>query len=239
MRIDFRECITYYSHKTRKGEALGYLTGIMYLSPARESGRGNLCPWSTGLCRRWCLKRSGKMRFDGAKRARIRRTRFFLSDRPGFLRRLRWELKGFRLRAAELGFRQVAIRLNGTSDVPWESVYPALMPGFSDVRFYDYTKSIHRIRAFAAGTLPANYHLTFSLSETERSEAEALEALALGVNVAAVFGEPIPGKWFARYPVIDGDHNDLRFLDPRPAVIALRPKGISLADRPRAKGFIL
>ena len=229
------ELITYDSHKTLKGEKLGYLSGIMYLSPAGESGQ-NMCFWSSPLCRRWCLRRAGKMRFDSARKARIDRTRFFLYNRQQFRRRLSSEILAFSRRAQREGFRKVVIRLNGTSDVPWESVYPDLFPEFPMVQFMDYTKSPQRARAFARGEMPDNYHLTFSLSETRESEECALGLLALGVNVAAVFGEP-PDLW-RDYPVIDGDRNDLRFLDPRPAVVGLSPKGIAAADLVKAGGFI-
>jgi hypothetical protein len=73
--------------------------------------------------------------------------------------------------------------------------------------------------------LPANYHLTFSRSE--ENEATALELLARGVNVAAVFAGDKPAIWNG-FAVIDGDEHDLRQLDPRGErgfVIALSPKG--------------
>ena len=39
------------------------------------------------------------------------------------------------------------------------------------------------------------------------------------------------------YPVIDGDRNDLRFLDPAPCIVALRAKGAGA--RRDTTGFVL
>jgi hypothetical protein len=59
--------------------------------------------------------------------------------------------------------------------------------------------------------LPANYHLTFSRSET--NEDKAVELLGQGNNVAVVFAER-PATWHG-FDVIDGDEHDLRHLDPQ------------------------
>jgi hypothetical protein len=72
--------------------------------------------------------------------------------------------------------------------------------------------------------LPANYHLTFSRSES--NEADCIKLLDRGVNVAAVF-QTVPASWQG-FNVIDGDKHDLRQLDPRGpigTVIGLLPKG--------------
>src|SRR5262249_14983912 len=91
-------------------------------------------------------------------------------------------------RATREGLTPV-VRLNGTSDLPWERISGysgrSLMARFPSVQFYDYTKNPHRMRAFLAGELPANYHLTFSRSEC--NTADALNMLARGGNVAVVF----------------------------------------------------
>jgi len=103
---------------------------------------------------------------------------------------------------------------------------------FPLVQFYDYTK-IPRPYLRARG----NYHVTFSLSES--NSATAIDALKHGVNVAAVFhvkrGQPLP-ETFLGAPVIDGDLHDLRFLDGyRGAVIGLRAKGKAKRD---TSGFV-
>ena len=54
-------------------------------------------------------------------------------------------------------------RLNGTSDIRWESIAidgaASIMALFPDVQFYDYTKLPNR------KNVPANYALTFSLAD--------------------------------------------------------------------------
>jgi hypothetical protein len=103
------------------------------------------------------------------------------------------------------------------------------MQAFPHVQFYDYTKiPITRRR-----NRPANYHLTFSLSE--RNEADAKRALTAGVNVAAVFPTRDFPPTYLGTPVIVGDESDLRFTDPRGVVVALYAKGSAKHD---ASGFV-
>jgi hypothetical protein len=112
----------------------------------------------------------------------------------------------------------LAIRLNGTSDLPWEKIRATharnLMEQFPSVQFYDYTKIPGR-------TTPDNYHLTFS--EDEHNLDQCLAWLARGGNVASIFDGPMPSHHLG-YPVVDGDAHDLRFLDPTPSVIGLKLK---------------
>lgn len=71
--------------------------------------------------------------------------------------------------------------------------------------------------------MPANYHLTFSRSETNHDKA--MELLGKGVNVAIVF-DKLP-KTFAGFPVINGDDTDLRHLDPKGVIVGLKYKKIT------------
>jgi hypothetical protein len=90
---------------------------------------------------------------------------------------------------------------------------------FPDVQFYDYTKNYIRFEK----ELPANYHLTFSRSETNHDKA--MEILSKGFNVAIVF-DKLP-ETFAGYEVINGDENDLRFKDKKGVVVGLKYKKIT------------
>jgi hypothetical protein len=100
------------------------------------------------------------------------------------------------------------------------------------VQFMDYTKDIARV--LDPGR-PANYHLTFSRSEA--NEAECLRALETGHNVTVVFrAPPFPATLWG-YPVIDGDRDDLRFLDPAPCIVGLKAKGAGA--RRDTTGFVL
>lgn len=137
--------------------------------------------------------------------------------------------------AIAAGYEPV-FRLNGTSDIRWETVpvagYLNIFAMFPQVQFYDYTKLANR------KGIPSNYHLTFSLADGNADQAR--QALANGYNVAAVFRdkatvEAAIAGGFMGYPVANGDETDLRFLDPAGHVIALYAKGNAKADR---SGFV-
>jgi hypothetical protein len=84
-----------------------------------------------------------------------------------------------------------------------------------------------------------NYHLTFSRSETQRNQLLCDSALNQGVNVAAVFstkkGFDLPTE-YKGVKIIDGDENDLRFLDPKKCFVGLRAKGPAKKD---VSGFVI
>ena len=66
--------------KTVKGYNKGYLTAIMYLSPARLSGK-ELCAYRTKGCTIACLNVAGRGKFNTIQQARLKKTNFFLTDR--------------------------------------------------------------------------------------------------------------------------------------------------------------
>ena len=206
------------SIKIAKGEKRGILTAILYLSPATESGR-NLCPWATAGCAAACLGHSsGQMTFSTSKNSRIWKTALFLYARPVFDMLLHNEIDAHVRKAHALGFKP-AVRLNGTSDCLPAWSFAEAWPG---VQFYDYTKSVLRARRFAAAFYPANYHVTFSRSG--ENDAECIEILGLGGNVAVVFSGELPHRWQG-YPVLDADDTDLRFDDAPGHVAGLSFKG--------------
>jgi hypothetical protein len=163
--------------------------------------------------------------------ARKRKTRLFFENRPEFFRLLVKDIEaGIRL-AERKGLTPV-FRLNGTSDLKYEK-YPVnghanIFSLFPHVQFYDYTKQTNRTN------LPANYHLTFSRSET--NDLDARLALREGKNVAVVFSSPnFPSQYLGR-PVVSGEESDLRFLDPVNSVIGLKAKGKAKHD---TSGFVV
>jgi hypothetical protein len=243
----YRRLLTWQNAKTSKGESLGYYTGILYLSPANESGLMNTCVMASIECIAACLKASGRLNMPKSVQSRIEKTRLLFHARELFLDSLRWDIGMTIRRASQLGYCshckdvqtkrtgrnankcrmckgtletvKPAVRLNGTSDLPWLAML--LSAEFPDVVFYDYTKLPRpylRVRP--------NYRITFSYSG--HNLAESLDALSHGVNVAAVFnvpkGMPLPDSWQG-FPVIDGDTHDLRFLDATGVIVGLRPKG--------------
>jgi hypothetical protein len=224
--------LTVENAKTTKGESLGYLTGILYLAPASESRVMNTCAMASEGCKKACLFTAGRAAFIPAIiEARIRKTQWLFADRAGFMAQLRKDVAALVRKAAKLGLKP-AVRVNGTSDLPWMAMQ--LSTEFPTVTFYDYSKLPKpwlRTRA--------NYHITFSLSESNK--ADALDALSHGVNVAVVFntkkGQPLPATWEG-FDVINGDAHDLRFLDARPdhaVVIGLYRKGRAKKD---TSGFV-
>ena len=217
--------------KTSKGFALKFLTDILYLAPANEGGFGNLCVHASAGCLAVCLFTAGRGRMSNVRLGRIRKTRLFFTDKKAFFEQLRKDIVRGMKRAAKLGMTY-CVRLNGTSDIPWERL--GIMAEFPSVQFYDYTKSAARALAHARGEMPANYHLTFSRSES--NEVEALQVLAAGGNVAVVFDSAnYPATWNG-FNVVGGDESDLRFLDSKNVVVALYAKGKGKQDK---SGFVV
>lgn len=232
--------------KTRKGEVVGFLTGILYLAPHEVSGY-QVCPKASDGCKASCLYTAGHGIYRNVQEARINRTRWFFEGRDSFMVKLADDIAKLARKAAREGLTAI-VRLNGTSDIAWEKIavtvdgveYRNLMLAFPGIQFYDYTKILGRTYALS---LP-NYHLTFSLSE--ENDAEAVTALAQGYNVAVVTdnrrSESKPDAW-GGFPVIDGDVNDVRSLDPKGGfIVALTAKGPARKDnsgfvRPANGGF--
>jgi len=211
--------------KTSKGESLGWTTAILYLAPAGLSGR-NVCPMASDGCRSACLYSAGRGRMANVSAGRLNKTIYLYCDRAGFLAQLSTELDRLNVRARR--GQRIAVRLNGTSDLPW---YKWLdLARWESLTFYDYTKVPARFR----DRLPSNYSLTFSRSES--NDAEAREVLASGGNVAVVFAGELPETWQG-FPLVQGDAHDLRFLDPKGGhVVGLTAKGDAKRD---TSGFVV
>jgi len=228
--------------KVAKSLGYGFSTAPLHLAPADLSGY-QVCPKATAGCKAACLHTAGNPAYMAAKaRARNNRTRAYFTDRPTFMQVLAYEIAGHYLKTRKTRGLVCAVRLNATSDIPFESVpvtiqgvtWDNLMQLFPRVVFYDYTKRANR------RDLPSNYSLTFSLAED--NDADALRALVNGHNVAAVFnvrrGRPLPVSYVIQghtYPVIDGDEHDYRPADPRGVIVGLRAKGRAIGDR---SGFV-
>jgi len=224
--------------KAVKGQKHGVMTFVLHLAPADLSGN-EVCPQRSAGCTKGCTNTAGfGGLFDSVQHARILRTKWYFADRAAFIARLALEVERAQQHAAKHGLI-LALRLNGTSDIPWHRVpcgeHASIMSMFPTVQFYDYTKVAKRL---VHETLPANYHLTFSLSEN--NEASAHEVLMAGGNVAVVFRTPAireryMATGFLGHRVIDGDETDLRFMDPANVVVGLYAKGRAKND---ISGFV-
>jgi hypothetical protein len=236
-----KSLLTYGKPKTAKGEAKGWLTAVLHLSPANEAGLGTVCARATAGCMATCLNTAGRggifvkgATTNAIQEARKRRTAFYKLDRTGFEEALAADIVAAKRKAARMGVK-LAVRVNGTSDLRGLAIRMA--ERFPEVQFYDYTK----LAMPQPERLPVNYDLTFSRSES--NELEMAFALSQHINVAVVFstarGKALPRyAYYAgrRYDVIDGDESDLRFLDPKGVIVGLRAKGRARKD---TSGFVV
>jgi hypothetical protein len=174
-----KSLLTSNNAKTVKGEKKNYKTFIMYLSPFTLNSKGvNLCPMASEGCANACLFESGfGGMYQNVKNGRMEKTEFYLSNRIGFLDKLVDEITKLEAKYKDSEYT-LAIRLNGTSDISFEKQITSngktIFDTFKNIQFYDYTKNYKRFDK----KLPDNYHLTFSLSETNFDKA--IELLGRG-----------------------------------------------------------
>lgn len=249
------------SAKAIKAGEYGFLNAILYMAPADISGY-NLCPFASVSCKALCLGWfSGQASYvadlefgsNPVRKSRINKSRRFVKDRANFLKDVIRSIDNL-IRSAQRKALDLCVRLNGATDIAWESVRFTIVRNarglvtqvilggkgalnifqhYPFLPFVDYTKDARRF----SRALPENYHLTFSRSES--NEPTALALLEKGVNVAVVFAGTKPTQWNG-FEVIDGDEHDLRQLDPRGPrgfVIALSPKGVKA--RKDTSGFVV
>ena len=202
--------------KTIKGDGKKYKTAIIYMIPNEK-----ICPMSganMANCRVGCLVNAGLASvYKTINQARQRRTDLYENDQKLFLEILNKEIKRF-INYCEKRDITPCIRLNGTSDIDYERLID--MESYEAI-FYDYTKRPNRLDK----KLPKNYHLTVSYSKaTERYQNIVEDAIKKhsDINVAVVFRDKkkIPVT-FLNKSVIDGNKDDLRFLDLKGSIVGL------------------
>lgn len=226
--------LTVDSPKTRKGESLGILTGILYMAPSDESGH-NVCPMALrkdevadgfkSSCSRSCLTFAGKGMMPAVRAARVRRTKLYFEDRAAFRAFVWSDIEALRKRVEREGWKGLVIRLDGTSDLGLAEHFAPLFPS---VQFVDYTKVLKRALQQANVGHPANWNITFSASEVTKPYT-IRSLIDMGINVSMVFaGKHLPTEYDG-IRVIDGDETDLRHLDPKGVIVGLRMKGVSNA----------
>ena len=218
--------------KTVKSDKGGvYLTAILYMAPAVQVSGINLCPLSDmAKCRTACLYTAGRGAFHNVQSARIRKTVLWRDNRAAFLDALRSDLSRFQSYCIKRDLIP-AVRLNGTSDIPWEK--HGIIDEFPGIQYYDYTKTYSRLN----NPQPANYYLLLSYSNASNVYAKHIETTAknTGANIAVVFRSNPPATYLDR-TVINGDLDDLRFLDPPNSIVALSAKGKAKKD---TSGFVI
>jgi hypothetical protein len=209
------------SLKVEKGEKEGFYTSILYLQPADKVAIKTLCAGAKlGGCLNDCLIASGQLGMTTGQRAATRRTIIFLLDSDRFYSMLTKEIGGLYRKHGD----QLAIRLNGTSDIDF-SDFIATMP---HVRFYDYTKIYRRL----IHNRLDNYDLTYSGSAFSPKSIEITgRAVREGHRVAIAFNTAErKGEFAMPNDLLDFDETDLRFLDGK-GLGGLKCKGGSVAKR--------
>jgi hypothetical protein len=228
------------SPKAIKARGYGYVNAINYMAPAATGGFGNLCPHASPGCLALCLGwYSGQAAMlsnaeletgsNNVRRSRQAKAKLFMTERQVFLALMRKAINAL-IRKAKRMRKLLCVRLNGATDIVWEAIKIqgehqqfSMIDLFPTVQFVDYTKNFARMLRFCQGKLPANLHLTFSRSET--NEAQCVDVLKAGGNVAVVFAGDMPSEYLG-YEVVNGDAHDLRHLDPKGGkIIGLSPKG--------------
>ena len=227
--LPYRPILGESSAKTVKGQKLGYLTAILYLTPDDK-----LCPHARAAgCMEACLSTAGRGAMSSVQLARQAKTEFFRQNPEAFMLSLCADVWALVQRAERLGMVPL-VRPNGTSDIPFENIViqalgKNIFQEFPDVQFYDYTK--HPSRNLE-GKTAGNYDLTYSFSAlTPRVTSEKGLTNPWNKRTAVVFHrrEDIPTT-FRGWPVVDGDDTDVRHIEPERVVVALYAKGKAKHD---------
>ena len=262
-KLQFPRMFSIDSPKAIKAAQFNYLNAINYMAP-HKSGDGvtNLCSHASPACILLCLGReSGQAAMvshatgtNAVRQSRERKARYFMTERNAYCVEFMIHVARS-IRTAKRKHMKLAVRPNGATDIAYEGVRVFVSPelatylskisgeqitpglhtifsAFPMVQYVDYTKNHLRFNR----QLPANYSLTFSRSEN--NEAQALDLLARGFNVAVIFAGNMPLMWNG-YHVVDGDQHDLRHLDPHGVVIGLSPKGNKAKREGVALGFVV
>lgn len=206
--ISYRDLLS-VNPKTEKSEVQTY---ILHLAPADISGV-NVCA-GAGNCKKICLHFAGNPVYMANKQsARIRRTLAYAADPARFARLIICAILD---KQNKNKGENIAIRLNGTSDIAWENVDFMITPEFSTfcrVKFgailpigkrnifeiFNYIAGDDRpsitfydytkIRRNWAECRRLGYHLTFSFDGWNNAAnlKLAMEAWENCVNIAAAF----------------------------------------------------
>jgi len=211
-----------------------YLSAILHLHPISTK----ICPYQDiAGCKEACLNTAGRGGIikkgettNVIQEARKRKTKLYLEDRDTFMSYLIADITKF-VRYCEKKDKLPCLRLNGTSDIQWETIKidgQHIFDMFPDVQFYDYTKiPTRKVKHIT------NYHLTWSYSEANMGYAKLFDKIAY--NIAVVFNGSLPIHFKGR-EVINGDESDIRFMDKPNVIVGLKAKGKARQD---TSGFVI
>ena len=163
-----------------------YFSRILYLAPHNlADGKRTVCPYATvAQCHEPCLNTAGLGGvYPSIQKARIRKTLLFLNDRDQFMSDLVGDIIKFLLECEKLG-KLPCLRLNGTSDIQWETIevdgHDNIFAMFPQIQFYDYTK----IPTRKVEHIP-NYHLTWSYSEANDKYATMFDKVSNRIHLTS------------------------------------------------------
>ncbi len=213
--------------KTRKSSGEGVHTKGIGLAPHASNGlKGfDVCPRASSECRANCLgtEAGGNKQYpDNSLSRKVRMTHFMVQHPEHAARMLDHEL-GQHVKSAKKKGMIPGVRLNVTSDIPYEKFAGKMFKRHSEASFYDYTKVHQRVMGQGKESHPANYHLSLSHTGTgheESNDKHVVKALEAGHVVAMVHqrgkGTPEPThvedvKSGKRYPIANGDKDDNTF----------------------------
>jgi hypothetical protein len=169
--------------KKLPGKAKSYRAIGCAMAPFKfASSAHNLCTWATPGCVEACNGLFAGMNVTPSTRfALIGRARLYLEFRELFKAKLREEVGRFVKLCKRTG-RIPAIRLNVSSDIVWERIFPELFADFPECRWYDYSKALPKHRRI----LPGNYTVAHSYSEkTTFDDVESI--FNAGRNIIVAF----------------------------------------------------
>ena len=202
---------------------------ILYLAPVREAGTSvDMCPRAThgpNGCASSCLYTAGRGKFASIRAGRVARTRFMVTYPAHFLVMVAGNLKAIAKRSRNAG-TSPWVRLNGTSDVPWERSQAGrqlIRYGQSlGIGFGDYTK----FPAAERDREPyPSYMLARSAWPTQKSAEEVIELWRSGESVSVVVDDIELLIALGTLGIVSADKSDEWLRLPEPTIGVLSPKG--------------
>ena len=187
----------------------GFVSIVQYLAPSTLVTGLNTCRFA-GDCAKVCLAFQGRLQLH-VRESYTKKTIALFQYTELYLRKLLTDFYILSIQYA-LENKQVFLRLNGLSDLPFHTVidYQKLVNDIPNmVAGYDYTKK------------PINdsfngYHVTYSWNEKS-----TLDHASRFGSVAYVLNKKDVKRLLQTYPdtFVDGDHSDIRPLDNRKHVL--------------------
>jgi len=164
--------------KTEKSTGEMVWTKGLALAPHGTNGLSgfDVCPRASSECRANCLGTEAggnKLFADNALSSKILKTHAMAMHPEHFARVLNHEI-GTHTKAAEKKGYRPGVRLNVTSDLPFENYSPEIFHMHPRTEFYDYTKLHSRVLKQNTPGHPANYRLALSHTGANHDESTML-----------------------------------------------------------------